>query len=223
MASLISAGTSIFQSCRLCIGWRILYWLTCKTKTTSTCSIWNRSLRPKHWMWRFLADRNLNRSSRTCSTICKLSFLQEEFNWFSRDEDWNGWYSLNIGGDQQIRQIFQRVDYFISTILCRPKCSFDLPSRLSWLVPSVLITLSSFIEFNDINKVIIRSPIRTEYRIAFPFLYNNLINVLPVTVSWYHIPTVVYIRTEDMDLPAFYFDPLINPITHKASEKVIQS
>lgn len=31
-------------------------------------------------------------------------------------------------------------------------------------------------EFNDINKVIIRSPIRTEYRIAFPFMYNNLIN-----------------------------------------------
>jgi pre-mRNA-processing factor 8 len=75
-------------------------------------------------------------------------------------------------------------------------------------------------EFNDINKVIIRAPIRTEYRIAFPFLYNNLINVLPVTVSWYHTPSVVYIRTEDEDLPAFYFDPLINPISHKNSEKV---
>ncbi|KAI6190216.1 WD repeat-containing protein 48-like protein [Aphelenchoides bicaudatus] len=74
-------------------------------------------------------------------------------------------------------------------------------------------------EFNDINKVIIRSPIRTEYRIAFPFLYNNLINVLPVTVSWYHTPSVVFIRTEDDDLPAFYFDPLINPISHKNSEK----
>lgn len=39
-------------------------------------------------------------------------------------------------------------------------------------------------EFNDINKVIIRAPIRTEYRIAFPFMYNNLINALPVQVSW---------------------------------------
>lgn len=29
-------------------------------------------------------------------------------------------------------------------------------------------------EFNDINKIIIRQPIRTEYRIAFPFLYNSL-------------------------------------------------
>lgn len=42
-------------------------------------------------------------------------------------------------------------------------------------------------EFNDINKVIIRAPIRTEYRIAFPFMYNNLINSLPVQVSWWVI------------------------------------
>ena len=44
--------------------------------------------------------------------------------------------------------------------------------------------------------------------------------LLPVTVSWYHTPSVVYIRTEDEDLPAFYFDPLVNPISHKNSEKV---
>lgn len=75
-------------------------------------------------------------------------------------------------------------------------------------------------EFNDINKVIIRSPIRTEYRIAFPFMYNNLINALPVTVSWYHTPSVVFIRTEDEDLPAFYYDPLINPISHRNQDKV---
>ena len=28
-------------------------------------------------------------------------------------------------------------------------------------------------EFNDINKIIIRHQIRTEYKIAFPHLYNN--------------------------------------------------
>ena len=28
-------------------------------------------------------------------------------------------------------------------------------------------------EFNDINKIIIRQQIRTEYKIAFPFLYNS--------------------------------------------------
>jgi pre-mRNA-processing factor 8 len=28
-------------------------------------------------------------------------------------------------------------------------------------------------EFNDINKIIIRHPVRTEYKIAFPHLYNS--------------------------------------------------
>ena len=37
-------------------------------------------------------------------------------------------------------------------------------------------------EFNDINKIIIRQPIRTEYRIAFPYLYNNLPHF--VHLSW---------------------------------------
>uniref|UniRef100_A0A1I7X505 PRO8NT domain-containing protein n=1 Tax=Heterorhabditis bacteriophora TaxID=37862 RepID=A0A1I7X505_HETBA len=75
-------------------------------------------------------------------------------------------------------------------------------------------------EFNDINKVIIRAPIRTEYRIAFPYMYNNLVNALPVQVSWYHSPSVVFIKTEDPDLPAFYFDPLINPIAISGLERV---
>lgn len=70
-------------------------------------------------------------------------------------------------------------------------------------------------EFNDINKIIIRQPIRTEYRIAFPYLYNNMPN--HVHLSWYHTPNVVFIKTEDPDLPAFYFDPLINPISHRHS------
>jgi pre-mRNA-processing factor 8 len=38
--------------------------------------------------------------------------------------------------------------------------------------------------------------------------------------SRYHTPNVVYIKTEDPDLPAFYFDPLINPIAHRHSVKV---
>jgi pre-mRNA-processing factor 8 len=38
----------------------------------------------------------------------------------------------------------------------------------------------------------------------------------------YHTPNVVYIKTEDPDLPAFYFDPLINPISHRHTNKVEQ-
>ncbi|CAN7986123.1 unnamed protein product [Ixodes pacificus] len=74
-------------------------------------------------------------------------------------------------------------------------------------------------EFNDINKIIIRQPILTEYRIAFPYLYNNMPHY--VHLSWYHTPNVVYIKTEDPDLPAFYFDPLINPIAHRHSTKQV--
>lgn len=36
----------------------------------------------------------------------------------------------------------------------------------------------------------------------------------------YHTPNVVFIKTEDPDLPAFYFDPLINPISHRTAVKV---
>lgn len=31
-------------------------------------------------------------------------------------------------------------------------------------------------------------------------------------LSIYHTPMVMYIKTEDPDLPAFYYDPLIHPI-----------
>ena len=68
-------------------------------------------------------------------------------------------------------------------------------------------------EFNDINKIIIRQPVRTEYRIAFPYLYNNL--TCHVQLLWYHKPIAVFIKAEDPDLPAFYFDPLINPISQR--------
>lgn len=39
----------------------------------------------------------------------------------------------------------------------------------------------------------------------------------------YHAPNVVYIKTEDPDLPAFYFDPLINPISHRHSIKMVET
>eukprot|EP00746_Dinoflagellata_sp_MGD_P153981 gnl/MRDRNA2_/MRDRNA2_84578_c0_seq1.p1 gnl/MRDRNA2_/MRDRNA2_84578_c0~~gnl/MRDRNA2_/MRDRNA2_84578_c0_seq1.p1 ORF type:complete len:2332 (+),score=9.13 gnl/MRDRNA2_/MRDRNA2_84578_c0_seq1:810-6998(+) len=67
-------------------------------------------------------------------------------------------------------------------------------------------------EFNDINKLIIRTPIRTEYKVAFPHLYNN--RPRKVFVCLYHEPMSMYIKTDDPDLPAFYYDPLIHPIPY---------
>jgi len=72
-------------------------------------------------------------------------------------------------------------------------------------------------EFNDINKIIIRHQIRTEYKIAFPYLYNN--RPREVHIAHYHYPCSVYIKTDDPDLPAYYFDPLINPISSWRTEK----
>ncbi|POM78010.1 Pre-mRNA-processing-splicing factor 8 [Phytophthora palmivora] len=67
-------------------------------------------------------------------------------------------------------------------------------------------------EFNDINKIIIRHQIRTEYKVAFPFLYNS--RPRSVHIQPYHTPVLCYIKAEDPDLPAFYFDPIVNPISH---------
>ncbi|KAK0508949.1 hypothetical protein JMJ35_008320 [Cladonia borealis] len=71
-----------------------------------------------------------------------------------------------------------------------------------------------FGEFNAIDRIIFRAPIRTEYRVAFPYLYNSLPR--SVKLSWYSHPQIVYVRAEDPSLPAFYFDPVINPISSRA-------
>ncbi|KXN66800.1 pre-mRNA-processing-splicing factor 8 [Conidiobolus coronatus NRRL 28638] len=71
-------------------------------------------------------------------------------------------------------------------------------------------------EFNDINKIIIRQQIRTEYKIAFPYLYNSLPRA--VRISHYHHAPVVYIKNENPDLPVLYYDPIINPIITRTFE-----
>lgn len=72
-------------------------------------------------------------------------------------------------------------------------------------------------EFNDINKIIIRHQIRTEYRIAFPFLYNS--RPRAVKMSPYHYPCLYYVKPDDPDLPTYYFDPIINPISAFRTDK----
>lgn len=72
-------------------------------------------------------------------------------------------------------------------------------------------------EFNDINKIIVRHQIRTEYKIAFPHLYNS--RPRKVELSPYHQPTVCFIKNDDPELPAFYFDEVINPISAYRMEK----
>ena len=71
-----------------------------------------------------------------------------------------------------------------------------------------------FGEFNAIDRIIFRAPIRTEYRVSLPYLYNSLPR--SVKLAWYSYPPVVYIRAEDISLPAFYFDPIVNPISSRS-------
>ncbi|AEO57364.1 hypothetical protein MYCTH_2303431 [Thermothelomyces thermophilus ATCC 42464] len=71
-----------------------------------------------------------------------------------------------------------------------------------------------FGEFNAMDRIIFRNPIRTECRVAYPYLYNSLPR--SVHLSWHSHPQVVYHKTEDPDLPAFYFDTDINPISSRA-------
>lgn len=54
-------------------------------------------------------------------------------------------------------------------------------------------------------------------QVAFPYLYNN--RPRKVRLSEYHHPMVMYIKTEDPDLPAFYYDPLLHPIAYYKTDK----
>lgn len=46
--------------------------------------------------------------------------------------------------------------------------------------------LDDFTEFNSIDRIIFRIPVRSEYRVAFPFVYNSY--VTQVKTNWYHEP-----------------------------------
>ncbi|KAJ4175039.1 pre-mRNA-splicing factor 8 [Fusarium falciforme] len=70
-----------------------------------------------------------------------------------------------------------------------------------------------FGEFNAIDRIIFRNPIRTEFRVAYPFLYNSLPR--SVHLSWHSHPQVVFNRADDPDLPTFHFDRRINPISSR--------
>jgi pre-mRNA-processing factor 8 len=75
-------------------------------------------------------------------------------------------------------------------------------------------------EFNDISKVIMRQPIRTEYRIAFPHLYNSRPRGVSVCAVYHHVASSYVKPEQDPDLPAFYWDPIVNPIPAASYKKM---
>ncbi|EGG17135.1 pre-mRNA processing factor 8 [Cavenderia fasciculata] len=65
-------------------------------------------------------------------------------------------------------------------------------------------------EFNDISKIIIRHKIRTEYKIAFPYLYNN--RPRQVSIPYYHHPPNCFTKTTNPEAVGFQYDPILYPI-----------
>ncbi|KAK3301644.1 NUC071 domain-containing protein [Chaetomium strumarium] len=71
-----------------------------------------------------------------------------------------------------------------------------------------------FGEFNAMDRIIFRNPIRTECRVSYPYLYNALPR--SVHLSWHSHPQIVYSKSDSVNLPAFYFDGSINPISSRS-------
>lgn len=76
-----------------------------------------------------------------------------------------------------------------------------------------------FSEFNALDRVIYRRPIRSEYRVAYPYLYNSLVD--GVCSSWYSYPMHLYVQDDDPDMPAFSFSEKYSTIrAAKKSKKI---
>ncbi|KAK5197733.1 pre-mRNA-splicing factor 8 [Exophiala xenobiotica] len=113
--------------------------------------------------------------------------------------------------DKNYFHMFDRASFFTAKAL-----NVAIPGgpRFEPLYKDIDPNDEDFGEFNAIDRIIFRAPIRTEYRVAFPYLYNSLPR--SVKLSWYSHPQIVYVRVEDPNLPAFYFDPSINPISSRS-------
>jgi len=74
-------------------------------------------------------------------------------------------------------------------------------------------------EFNDINKVVVRHPIRTEYKIAFPHLYNS--RPRKVSLGVYHQPAHVFQPNLDPEFQTYFYDERFFPIVNKQKQFLI--
>lgn len=92
--------------------------------------------------------------------------------------------------------------------------------------------LEDFTEFTSLDRIIFRIPVKTEYKVAYPFLFNSFVK--NVHVSWFHDSINSFIKDfqEDLDSeetgkPAFFFHEKYNPIiphkfsTARSEEKVL--
>lgn len=79
-------------------------------------------------------------------------------------------------------------------------------------------------EFNSIDRIIFRTLIKTEYRVAYPHLYNSLPR--SVYISWYADPINVFVKSNtfnDEDEPVFKYDESLNPIPPRSFSGIDES
>lgn len=92
--------------------------------------------------------------------------------------------------------------------------------RLSRSVNFLLANISFGLQFSE--NPMIKNPLHFDVEYSAPeSIY--ILKLIQKKNYRYHTPNVVYIKTEDPDLPAFYFDPLINPISHRHTIKVSET
>lgn len=75
-----------------------------------------------------------------------------------------------------------------------------------------------FNDFSNPDHIIIRNLIRTEYKVAYPFLYNN--RPRRVLLGHYHYPSNVVMRQENYEGPCFFYDKAVNPIVETKIETI---
>lgn len=76
--------------------------------------------------------------------------------------------------------------------------------------------LEDFTEFNSIDRIIFRTPQKTEYKVAYPYLFCSYVK--NVSVCWYHEALNNFVAdpdslTTEEPRSAFSFSPEYNPIT----------
>lgn len=67
-----------------------------------------------------------------------------------------------------------------------------------------------FSEFNSLDRIIYRGKLRSEYRVAFPHLYNSMVDGVRNAV--YCHQAYLKVHNDEPESPAFYFDSSLAPI-----------
>lgn len=109
--------------------------------------------------------------------------------------------------DPNIHYLFDRASFFTAKAL-----NVALPGgpKFEPLQKSHRDEDDDFSEFNSLDRIIFRRKLRSEYRVAFPYLYNS--DVEGVEQSWYSYPFWMYVQDDDPDKPAFDLDEHLSPI-----------